>query len=178
MIHLFQSYVAVSVFSCCNCFIWMLQIFHTHVASICPKYFICFKCMLYSSVSCCKCRPLVLVSMRTGRAKPQPPTRGGGAGHRRRCGEEAQATWCCCGRGGGKSSVRPRRDGRHAGVEESGTSHSSNVGSRSEAGSSDTSELAQATRESEWMGWSSRGRLDVQALVLPVLECKLSKEQH
>jgi hypothetical protein len=29
------------------------------------------------------------VSMRAGRAKPRPSTRGGGAGHRRRCGEEA-----------------------------------------------------------------------------------------
>jgi hypothetical protein len=78
---LFQSYVVVSVVLCCNYFIWMFHMFHTHIASVCPKCFICFKCMLHSSVSCCKCRPPALVSMRAGRAKPRPPTHGGGAGH-------------------------------------------------------------------------------------------------
>ena len=57
----------------------MLHIFHTHVASVCPKYFICFKYMLHSSILCCKCRPPALVSMWAG------PSRG----HRRI--EEAQA---------------------------------------------------------------------------------------
>jgi hypothetical protein len=30
----------------------MLHMFRTHVASVYPKYFICFKCMLHSSVLC------------------------------------------------------------------------------------------------------------------------------
>ena len=78
--------------------------FHIHVASVCPKCFICFKSMLYSSVPCCKCRPPASVSMRAGKAKPQPPMRGGGAGHCQRCGEEAQGARCCCERDGGESS--------------------------------------------------------------------------
>jgi hypothetical protein len=58
---LFQSYVAVRVFmlqvvsvlsGCCKCFIWMLPMFHIHVSSVCSKYFICFRCMLYSSALC------------------------------------------------------------------------------------------------------------------------------
>jgi hypothetical protein len=76
---------------CCNkyffhvaiVFIWMLYMFYTHVASVCPKYFFCFKCMLHLSVSRCKCRPPALVSMRVGRAKLRPPTHGGDAGRRR-----------------------------------------------------------------------------------------------
>ena len=36
----------------CKCFIWMLHVFHTYVASICSKCFICFRRMLYLSVSC------------------------------------------------------------------------------------------------------------------------------
>jgi hypothetical protein len=92
-------------------FFWMLHMFHTHVVSIYSKCFICFKCMLHSSISCCKCRPSVLVSMRAGRAKPQPPTRGGVAGRRQLCGEEAHAARYCCGRGGGESFGRTGRDG-------------------------------------------------------------------
>jgi hypothetical protein len=47
---------------CCNkcfhvasykCFIWILHMFHIYVASVCSKYFICFRLMLYSSVSHC-----------------------------------------------------------------------------------------------------------------------------
>jgi hypothetical protein len=60
----------VSVFSYCNCVIWMLHMSHTHVPSVCPKCFICFKYMLHSSVSCCNCRPLTFVFMRAGRDKP------------------------------------------------------------------------------------------------------------
>jgi hypothetical protein len=117
----------------------MLHMFHTHVASICLKCFICFKCMLHLSVSCCKCRLLVLVSMRAGRAKPWPPTRGWGASVPPRYGEEAQAARCCCRRDGGESSERPGKDGRRANVEEAGASHPMSVGSGSETGSSDAS---------------------------------------
>jgi hypothetical protein len=111
--------------------------FHTHVANICSKCFICFKCMLHSSVSCCKCGPPSLVSMRVGRAKPWGPTCGGGAGHPWWYVEEAQVAQCCCERGMGQSSGWPGRDGRRADVEEAGVCHPSSVGSRSEAGNSD-----------------------------------------
>jgi hypothetical protein len=76
----------------------MLHLFHANAASVCPKCFICFKCMLHSSVSCCKCRPTTLVSMRVCRAMPRPPTRGGGTDRCRRFREEAQVAQCCCGR--------------------------------------------------------------------------------
>jgi hypothetical protein len=33
----------------------MLHIFHTYVASVCFRYFICFVRMLHSSVLCCMC---------------------------------------------------------------------------------------------------------------------------
>jgi hypothetical protein len=46
---------------------------------------------------------------------------------------------CCCGRGGGKSSGWPRRDGRRAGVGRGGASHLSSVGSGSEADGLDAS---------------------------------------
>jgi hypothetical protein len=95
--------------------------------------------MLHSSVSCCKCIPLAFVSMRAGRAKPQPPMSGGGADRCWRCGEEAQVTRCRCGRGEGESSGQPVRDGHCAGVDEAGASHPSSMDSRSEAGSSDAS---------------------------------------
>jgi hypothetical protein len=49
------------------------------------------------------------------------------------------AARCCCGRGGGKSSGWPGRDGHHVGVEEAGVSHLSNMGSGSEASGSDAS---------------------------------------
>jgi hypothetical protein len=104
--------------------------FRTHVASVCPKYFIRLKCMLHSSVSCCKCRPPALVSMRVGRAKPRPPTRGGGVGRRRWCGKEAQAARCYCGRGG-VSLPDGLEETRRAGVEEAGASHPSSVGNGS-----------------------------------------------
>ena len=67
MLHMFHTYVArvcLKYFSCCNkcfhvasykCFFWMLHMFHTHVASVCSKYFIYFRCMLHSSILCCKC---------------------------------------------------------------------------------------------------------------------------
>jgi hypothetical protein len=57
MLHLFQSSVAASVFmlqvvsvisGCCICF-------HTYVESVCFKYFIYFRRILHSSVSCCTC---------------------------------------------------------------------------------------------------------------------------
>jgi hypothetical protein len=134
MFQLFQYYVAVSVFSCCNCF-YLDVAYISHTCCKCmSQMFHCSKCMLQSSVSCCKCRPPALVSIRTSRAKPRPPTRGGGASRRRLCGEEAQAMRCYCGRGGGKSFGRPGRDGHRDGVEEAGSSHPSSVGSRSEAG--------------------------------------------
>ena len=51
---------AISVVCCnkcfhvviCKCFIWMLHMFHTYVAIVCSKYFICFRRMLLPSVSC------------------------------------------------------------------------------------------------------------------------------
>jgi hypothetical protein len=33
----------------------MLHMFHIYVASVCSKCFICFRLMLHSSISCCKC---------------------------------------------------------------------------------------------------------------------------
>jgi hypothetical protein len=158
MFHLFLNYVAIvflagycicfytyvatvcsncfscSVLCCSKCFfmlqsfIWMLHMFHTYVASVYPECFICFKCMLHSNVSCCKCRPPMLVSMMIDRAKPRPPTRGGGAGRHQRCGDTAQAAWCCRGRGRGESSVQPERDGRRADVEETGGKSSEQSG--------------------------------------------------
>ena len=95
--------------------------------------------MLHSSVSCCKCRPPTLVSIKAGRAKLRTPTPGGGTGRRRRCGEEAQAARCNCGRGAGESSRRPIRDERHGGVEETGASHPNSLGSGFEADGSDVS---------------------------------------
>ena len=58
-----QNVSTVSVLCCnkcfhvaiCKYFIWMLHMFHTHVAIVCSKCFICFRRMLHSSVSCCKC---------------------------------------------------------------------------------------------------------------------------
>jgi len=115
--------------------------FHTYVASVCHKCFICFKCMLYLSVSSCKCRLLALVSIRVGRAKPWPPMRGGGVGRRRACGEEAQGARWCYGRGGGESSEqRGQWDLKRA------------VQMRAQK-----TELMRATRESEWTEWSSLG---------------------
>jgi hypothetical protein len=66
--------------------------FHTHVASLYPKCFICFKYMLHSSVSCCKCRSSALVSLEGGqgqavaidawrRCRPPPVVWGGDTGH-------------------------------------------------------------------------------------------------
>jgi hypothetical protein len=56
MFHLFQSSVAVSVMlqvasvvtGCCICF-------HTCVATVCSRCFICFRRMLHSNVLCCTC---------------------------------------------------------------------------------------------------------------------------
>ena len=69
---LFQSYVAISVFHVVSykCFIWMLHMFDTHVASVCSKYFICFKRMLHSSVSCCKCFVFQRYAQRVMGARP------------------------------------------------------------------------------------------------------------
>jgi hypothetical protein len=137
MFQLFQSYVAVSVFSCCNCSTWMLHMFHIHVASVCPKCLICFKYMLHSSVSCCKCIPPALVSMKACRAShghrraEAAHVAAGGVGKRHR-------PKGVCGRGRGESSGRPERDGRRTGVEEAKMSHPSSVGSRSKACGSDT----------------------------------------
>jgi hypothetical protein len=103
MFQLFQFYVVVNVFSCCNCFIWMLHMFHTDVAS--EKMSQIFQ-MYVASADRRRWCP-------RGRVGPS-------RGHRRverrrrlppRCGEEAQATWCCCGRGRGESSRWPERDG-------------------------------------------------------------------
>ena len=158
-------HVAIVLFGCYTCV-------HTYVASVCPKYFIYFKCMLHSSVSCCKCRPSSLVSMRVGRAKPRPPTHRGGTGRRRRCGEEAQAARCNCGRGAGESSRRPIRDERHGGVEETGASHPNSMGSGFETDGSDVSAInrtgtsgtqirADGAEQTRASGWT-------QALVLPL----------
>jgi hypothetical protein len=38
--------------ACSKCFIWMIHVFHTHVASACFKCFICFKSYV-ASVLCC-----------------------------------------------------------------------------------------------------------------------------
>jgi hypothetical protein len=131
--------------------------FHTHVARVCPKYFICFKFMLHSSVSCCKCRPPALVSTSASRAKPWPSTPGGGVGGRRWCGEEAQAAWCCCGRDGGESS-KERDSWSEAG--------SSDASMRKGAGADDTriwadgAEQPGASAAVVWMPWSRpAGRL-------------------
>jgi hypothetical protein len=65
MFHTYMSHeyvrniLAVSVLGCnkCfhvasfKCFIWMLDVFHTHVSSVCYKYFIYFRRMLHPSVS-------------------------------------------------------------------------------------------------------------------------------
>jgi hypothetical protein len=95
--------------------------------------------MLHSSVSCCKCRPSALVSMRAGRAKPRPPMCGGGVGRApavwaggtgrtmllwKRRGRVFRAAW--------KRRV-PRRCGRDR------ASHPSCVGCGSEADGSDAS---------------------------------------
>ena len=93
-------HVASVLSECCN-------MFHT----VCPKCFICFKCVLHSSVHVTECRSLVLVSMRAGRAKPWPPTRGGGIGRHPRCGEEAQGVRCCYEKGKDESSGQPGRNG-------------------------------------------------------------------
>jgi hypothetical protein len=68
MFHTFQIYVAYVSFGYCkvDLVLHMLQWLYTHVASICFKYFSCFKCMLqvfYQDVVyialtihiCCKC---------------------------------------------------------------------------------------------------------------------------
>jgi hypothetical protein len=57
MFEIFQSYVAMGVFmlQLAIVFIWMLYMFHRYVASVCFKCFICFRLVLHSSVSCCKC---------------------------------------------------------------------------------------------------------------------------
>ena len=64
--HMFQEYVPnisiVSVLCCnkcfhvasCKCFIQMLHMFHTHVAIVCFKCFIYFRCMLHPYVLCSK----------------------------------------------------------------------------------------------------------------------------
>jgi hypothetical protein len=50
--HLLQTYVAMCFYvASCKCFIWMLHMFHTHISSVCYKYFICFRRRLYPTVS-------------------------------------------------------------------------------------------------------------------------------
>ena len=61
---LFHSYVAVSIFMLqvfylfqtlvASVLIWMLHMFHTYVARVCFKSFICFSLMLQQVFSCCK----------------------------------------------------------------------------------------------------------------------------
>ena len=75
MLHMFHT--------CVKCFIWMLHMFHTHVASVCSKYFICFKRMLHSSVSCCKYFVFKRYVQRVMEARPG----------RRRIGE--RCAWSC-----------------------------------------------------------------------------------
>ena len=65
--HMLQQYIlnvsSVSVLCCskyfnvasCKCFIWMLHMFHIHVASVCSKCFIYFKRMLHQVFSFCMC---------------------------------------------------------------------------------------------------------------------------
>jgi hypothetical protein len=47
--------------------------FNTQIVSVCSKCFIYFKCMLHSSVLCCKCRPPALVSIDAWRRRRPPP---------------------------------------------------------------------------------------------------------
>jgi hypothetical protein len=124
-------------FSCCSCFIWMLHIFHTHVASICPKCLICFKFAF-------ECIMLQVQTVDVGvheggqgqaavidawrRRRPLPVVLGGGAGH-------TVPLW----KRRGESSGRPRRDGCHVSVEEAGASHPSNMDSGSKVDGSDAS---------------------------------------
>jgi poly(3-hydroxybutyrate) depolymerase len=140
---MFQSYVAVSVFHVAFVFIWMLHMFYTYVASVCPKCFICFKCMLHLSVSCCKCKPPALVSMRAGRAKPQPPTRGGGAGR-------AVLLW--------KRRGRVIRAARAVDLKRAVRMQARKM------------ELTRTVHESKRTERSSHGRPDVRALVNPFLK--------
>jgi hypothetical protein len=58
MFQLFQFLCCSKCFHVASCkyFIYMLHMFHTHIVSVCSKYFICFRfIMLHSSVLCCKC---------------------------------------------------------------------------------------------------------------------------
>jgi hypothetical protein len=90
----------------------------------------------------------------------------------RQCGEEAQAAQCCCKRGEGESFGWPKRDGRRAGVEETGASHPSSVGTvdlkRVVWMRAWETELARAIRESERTGQSNHWCPNVRTLVLPI----------
>jgi hypothetical protein len=55
MFQMFQSYLSVSDFHVASVFIWMLHIFHTYVATVCSRWFICFIHILSSSVSYSTC---------------------------------------------------------------------------------------------------------------------------
>jgi hypothetical protein len=142
--------------------------FRTHVANVCLKCFICFKCMLHSSVSCCKCKLPALVSMRAGRAKSRPPTHGGGA-----VVEEAGASLP-----GGLEEM-----GAALVLEEAGASHPSSVGSGSEAGGLDASAengagvdsariLADRVEQSRVSRWTqASGRSGASAAIVHCRNC-------
>jgi hypothetical protein len=83
---LFQSYVAIGVFMLqpAIVFIWMLHMFHRYVASVYSKCFICFRLVLHSSVSCCKCFVFQRYVQRVMRARlerwEKGPSKMGGGG--------------------------------------------------------------------------------------------------
>jgi hypothetical protein len=50
-----KCFICVFMLQLVSVFMWMLHKFHTYVVNVCSKCFICFRRMLHSSVSCCKC---------------------------------------------------------------------------------------------------------------------------
>ena len=59
--------------------------FHTHVASVCSKYLICFRRMLHTSVSRCKCFVFQRYVQRVMGARPERQGKG--------CGEPGAGRW-------------------------------------------------------------------------------------
>jgi len=79
--------------------------FHTHVSSVCSKYFICFRSMLHPSVSFFRCRV-----MGTAR-EPGDGARRVGVGGWGMLGASDQGAWRTWGRSNGaRSSRRPHLD--------------------------------------------------------------------
>jgi hypothetical protein len=98
--------------------------FHTHVASVCAKCFICFKCMLHSSVSRCKCSS---AGVHEGGQDQAVATNA----------RKKQAAAGCV--GSRQAVVEESGASLPDGLEETEASHPSSVGSGSEVGGSDAS---------------------------------------